>query len=76
MNPIAKSLNEFKVFPRLGAVVFIVLTVHVVNVVVRMATEGHTLTDIQFGALTGLVAVMSGASIKTLDYLGKQEKEN
>ena len=79
MTTWAKRLDEFKIFPRLGAAVFMVLTVHVVNSIVDMAqtamAQGGTggLSDISFAAVCGLVAVVSGAAVKTLDYLGKQE---
>lgn len=63
------ALDKYRIFPRCGAAVFMALTCYVVLAVIRLAQNGHELSDVSFAAVCGLVAVISGAAVKVLDYV-------
>lgn len=68
-------LDKYRVCARGGACLFLGLTCYVVLAVIRLAQNGHDLSDVSFAAVCGLVAVISGAAVKVLDYIEPKEKQ-
>ena len=71
----AETLTSYKVVPRLLALTFGAVTVHLAVEIVDSLQGGHDLTDTSFIGVCGLVSVMSLATGKAVDYIRDRKGE-
>ena len=71
----AEKLTSYKVVPRLLALTFGAVTVHLAVEIVDSLQGGHDLTDTSFIGVCGLVSVMSLATGKAVDYIRDRKGE-